>query len=345
MNDLLHEYARRMPKVELHVHLEGSIRPELLLELACRNKISLPVNSLDEVKDFYQFKNFNHFIDVYFTVTSCLHTPEDYTDIAYQYGRECSRQNIRYSEPTFTMTTNVMYSGLSWKEIIHALNAGRDKAKREFGVDWGWIIDINRNRPETQGEVLDMVRSGREDGILALGLGGDEIGFPPELFTQTFETAWQENIHRVPHSGETAGPASIWTSINQLHAERIGHGVRCIEDPHLVDVIRINQIPLEICPTSNICLGIYTSYEQHPIRKLWDAGLLVTVNSDDPPMFCTDLNHEYEILVDHYGFNVDDLETASLNALRASFLPGQEKARIESEFIHEFCRLREELSL
>lgn len=345
MNNLLHDYARRMPKVELHVHLEGAIQPDILLDLARRNRVSLPVNSLSEVKDFYRFKNFNHFIDVYFTITSCLRTLEDYTYIAYQYGRECARQNIRYSEPTFTMTTNVMYSGLHWKDILDALNAGREMAKQEFDIDWSWIFDINRNHPETQSEVLEMVRAGREAGVVALGLGGDETGYPPELFAQTFERAWQENIHRVPHSGETAGPEAIWKSVNQLHAERIGHGIHCIDDERLIETLRIKQIPLEVCPTSNICLGIYPSYERHPLRKLWDAGLLVTVNSDDPPMFGTDLIHEYVILVDHFGFTADELEAASLNALRVSFQSEQDKARLENEFTHEFNQLREELDL
>ena len=156
---------------------------------------------------------------------------------------------------------------------------------------------------------------------------------------QSFARARQGGLHSVPHAGEIAGPESIWGALRLLHAERIGHGVRCVEDPALVDYLREHQIPLEVCPTSNICLGVYPRYEAHPLRRLWDAGLVITVNSDDPPLFDTDLNHEYEVLVDHFGFNADELEQVSLNGLRASFLPSQEKVRLEGEFRTRFAQL------
>jgi aminodeoxyfutalosine deaminase len=339
----LHEFARRMPKVELHVHLEGSIRPATLLQLAERNGIELPVQGIDGVRDFYRFRDFAHFIEVYVTITRCLKTPDDYRLIAYEFGADCARQNIRYAEVTFSIYTNVRFSGLTWQAITDGLNAGRTQARAEFGVEWSWVFDIVRDVPETQNDVVEIALSAQDGGVVALGLGGSEKGFPPDLFVQSFEQARQGGLRSVPHAGEIAGPESVWSALRLLQADRIGHGVRCVEDPSLVNYLRERQIPLEICPTSNVCLGVYPGYEAHPLRQLWNEGLLITVNSDDPPMFETDLNHEYEVLVDHFGFTADELEQVGLNALRASFLPQARKTLLESQFRAEFARLREEL--
>jgi adenosine deaminase len=337
----LHEFARRMPKAELHVHLEGSIRPSTLLRLARRNDVQLPVQDLDGLRDFYRFRDFEHFVEVYLTITGCLRTPDDYQLIAYEFGSDCARQNIRYAEVTFTIVTNVSHNGLSWQDILGGLNAGRAQASAEFGVDWRWVFDIARNFPQTQEQTLEIALAARDQGVVALGLGGSEAEFPPELFARTFERARQEGLARVPHSGEMAGPQSMWTALRQLHADRLGHGVRCIEDPGLVEYLRQSQTPLEMCPTSNIRLGVYPDYAAHPLRRLWDAGLLITVNSDDPPLFSTTLNDEYDVLVEHFGFDADELEHISLNGLRASLLPVADKARLEAEFRTEFARLRQ----
>ncbi len=338
----LHEFARRMPKVELHVHLEGSIRPATLLQLARRNSIGLPAQDVEGLRDFYRFRDFAHFVEVYVTITRCLRTPDDYRLIAYEFGADCARQNIRYAEITFTIATNTKYTGLPWQVILEGLNEGRALARAEFGLDWGWVFDISRDRPGTQDQVLDIALSARDEGVVALGLGGPEADFPPQLFERSFERARQAGLHRVPHAGEVAGPESVWAALRLLHADRLGHGVRCVEDPALVEHLRERQAPLEICPTSNVCLGVYPDYAAHPLRRLWDAGLLITVNSDDPPMFGTDLNHEYQVLVGHFGFDADELEQVSLNGLRASFLPQADKARLEAEFRAEFAQLREE---
>jgi aminodeoxyfutalosine deaminase len=341
----LYDFARRMPKVELHIHLEGSIRPATLLQLARRNGVRLPAQDVEGLRDFYRFRDFPHFIEVYVTITRCLQTPDDYRLIAYEFGADCARQNIRYAEVTFSICTNVKYAGLTWQTIAEQLNAGRAQARAEFGVDWQWVFDIVRDVPETQEEIVEIALAARDDGVIALGLGGSEKDFPPELFERSFERARQGGLRSVPHAGEIAGPASVWSALRLLHADRIGHGVRCVEDPALVDHLRERQVPLELCPTSNVCLGVYPGYDAHPLRRLWDAGLLVTVNSDDPPLFNTDLNHEYEVLVDHFGFSANDLERVSLNGLHASFLPQAEKARLEAEFRAQFAQLREELQL
>jgi aminodeoxyfutalosine deaminase len=335
----LYEFARRMPKAELHVHLEGSILPRTLLMLAHHNAIQLPANDEAGLKRIYQFRDFEQFLDTYMLISNCLRTVNDYRMIAYEFGKECARQNIRYAEVTFTIETNCRLSGLPWQDILGGLNAGREQAQREFGVWWQWVFDIVRNLPDTQAEVLEIALEARKLGVVALGLGGAEEGFPPELFSETFEQAYRENMHRVPHAGEISGPQSIWSAIKLLHAERIGHGVRCIEDPALVEYLREKQIPLEVCPTSNVRLQVYNDYAQHPIRQLWDSGLMITLGSDDPPMFSTDLNQEYQNLVKYYHFSQAELEQISLNGIRASFLSQGEKQRLMQDFQHEFSRL------
>ena len=336
--DLL-EFARRMPKAELHVHLEGSILPRTLIKLAHRNHVTLPADDEAALTEYYRFRDFDQFLETYLMVTSCLRSPDDYRLIAYEYGCECARQNIRYAEVTFTILTNMFLTGLAWQEILQGLNTGREQAYIDFGVRWQWVFDIVRNQPETQAPVLDIALAAREMGVIALGLGGSEAGYPPELFVDTFVRAEMEQLHRVPHAGEIAGPQSVWSAINLLHAERIGHGVRSIEDLALVEYLRSNSIPLEICPTSNICLKVYPEYAQHPLRQLWDAGVLVTIGSDDPPMFGTDLSNEYQNLVKYFHFTQAELERISLNGIRASFLSQGEKQRLVSEFQDEFTKL------
>ncbi len=336
----LTEFAARMPKVELHVHLEGSILPRTLLTLAMRNNIPLPAQ--DEAglsASLYRYQGFDQFLRSYLTITSCLRTPADYQLIAYEFGRECARQNIRYAEVIFAILTNMQMTGLPWQEIMQGLNAGRQQAQQEFGVWWQWVFDIVRNNPESQAEVLGITLAAREMGAVALGLGGTENGFPPELFVDAFQAAEQQGLHRVPHAGELAGPQSVWSALNLLHAERICHGVRSIEDPALVEFLHQRAVPLAVCPTSNLRLHVYPDYAHHPLRRLWDAGLFLTLGSDDPPMFGTDLNQEYLHLVQDFGFSRQELESISLNGIRASFLEQGEKDKLSREFEVEFQEL------
>ena len=339
-----HEFARRMPKTELHVHMEGAIRPTTLLRLAERNNINLPAKDVEGLRDFYRYRDFEHFIQVYFTITGCMRTPQDYQLIAYEFGSDCARQNTLYAELTFAIETNMRLTGLPWEDILAGLNAGREQARQEFGVEMRWIFDIVRNSPETQDMVLEIALAARDRGVVALGLGGSEDTYPPELFIDTFERARREGLPRVPHAGELSGPDSVWTALDQLHADRLEHGVRCIEDPDLVETLVERQVALDICPTSNICLGVFPDIASHPARRLWDAGVLVTINSDDPPMFNTDLNQEYRLLVDHFDFQVSELEQISLNGVRASLMSDDQKAALEAEFKSQFAQLREELA-
>ncbi len=336
----LHEFIRDMPKVELHVHLEGSIRPPTLLRLAERNGVALPADSLDGLREFYGFVDFDHFVQVYHTISRCLQKAEDFSLIAREFGAEMARQKIRYAEVTFTPRLNTDNTGLSFDEILAGLNEGRARAQAEHGVEYRWVLDIVRDFPESRHQVAEWAVRAMDRGVVGLGLGGSEVGFPPEWFADVYAVAREAGLHSVPHAGELAGPESVWGAIRALGAERIHHGVRSIEDPGLVDYLRRRQIPLDVCPTSNLCLGVYPSYEEHPIRWLWDQGVYVTLNSDDPPMFNTDLVREYQALADHLAFTPSELEQLSTNAVRASFLPDSEKAALEQDFRSEFGRLR-----
>jgi adenosine deaminase len=335
----LDAFIAAMPKVELHVHLEGSIRPATLLRLARSNGVALPADDLEGLQAFYRFTDFDHFIRVYITVCSCLQHPEDFSLIAYEFGADMARQNVRYAEVTFTPHPHVTNTGLPFDEVLAGVNEGRARAAAEFGVEMGWVLDIVRGVPESQEQVAAWAASAQDRGVVALGLGGPERDNPPEDYVRGFALAREAGLHRVPHAGEVAGPASVWGALRTLGAERLGHGVRCIEDPALVDHLRERQIPLEVCPTSNLRLGVYSSYAEHPLRRLWEAGLYVTINSDDPPMFNTDLVSEYRAAADEMGFTREELERLSLAALEASFLPADRKVELERAFRTEFTAL------
>jgi aminodeoxyfutalosine deaminase len=337
----LTRFIAALPKVELHVHLEGSIQPATLLELARRNGVALPAQDEAGLREMYRFTDFAHFIRTYVLISTTLQRAEDFALIAADFGAEMARQNIRYAEATFTPMTHVN-RGVPWEALRDGLDAGREQARRAHGVEIAWVFDIVRSLPETAERCCDLALAGMDHGVIGLGLGGPEAGYPPEPYADVFARARAAGLHSVPHAGEVAGPESVWGALHALGAERIGHGVRSIEDPALLDHLREHQIPLEVNPTSNLCLGVYPDMTRHPLRSLWHGGQYVTVNSDDPPMFNTDLNREYELAAEVCGFGHDELEQLSLKALHASFLPPQRKADMENEFRAEFARLRRE---
>ncbi len=252
-----------------------------------------------------------------------------------------AQQNIRYAEVTWTPATHVN-ENLPWPDLLRAINAGRDQARQEFGVEMRWITDIARCFPETADPVVEWVTSpeGQAGGVVALGLGGPEVGWPPELFTEAFQQARARGLHSNPHAGETVGPASVWGSLRALKAERLGHGVRSIEDSALIDYLIEHQVPLEVNPTSNLCLGVYPSYTAHPLRRLLEAGVCVTINSDDPALFNTTLVDEYRHAVEDCGLSIDQLEQAALNAVQACYLPEAQKTEMADQFRSEYQRLR-----
>jgi adenosine deaminase len=345
----LETFIRRMPKAEIHLHLEGSVRPATLLELARRNGVTPPASDEAGLREFFRFRDFPHFIEVYIAVCSCLRTPDDFATIVREVGEDAAAQNIRYLEIHFNPETNVRKRGLNFHQMLAGMNRGRAEAREHWGVEMRWIADGVRDSetsPYSVSQTVDwIVPLPPEDGVVALGLGGNEVGYPPTPFARDFSRARAAGLHTVAHAGETTGPVTICDSLDLLRVERIGHGVRAAENPDLVARLARERVPLELCPTSNICTGVVATFAEHPFRAFDEAGVLVTVNSDDPPLFGTTLTDEFLVLARHWGYDADGIQRIALNALDASFLPEEEKSRLRTSFVEEFAALRRELGI
>ncbi len=324
----LARFIAAAPKAELHVHLEGAIRPETLLVLARRNHVSLPADDAAGLRRWFTFTSFARFVEVYVTIARCLRTAADYELIVTAFAAEQARQNVRYVEATFSPSMHHTL-GVPRAEWTAGLRRGRERALSEYGVRINWIFDIVRDRTAVaRGDsdvTLAAALDGMADGVVALGLGGTEPGNPPEVFAPYFERARTAGMHSVPHAGELAGPESVWGALRVLGAERIEHGVRAIDDPVLVAHLARTGIALDICPTSNLRLGVVPSLAQHPLPALLAAGVPVTINSDDPPLFNTTLLDEAALLAEPFGLALSAVRDILLNGVRHSFLPAPEK--------------------
>jgi aminodeoxyfutalosine deaminase len=344
-------YLQEAPKAELHVHLEGAIRPETLLILAKRNQVTLPVTTVEEARAWFKFRDFPHFVEIFFAISRCLKTADDYELIAYEFGAEMARQNVRYAEVTFSASTHEYSLRVPHDTYFGGLLRGRERAKIDFGVEMRWVFDIVRDIPDEPARkkraeyTTTVALQDMHEGVVALGLGGAEVNRHPEEFAPYFEKALAGGLHSAPHAGETVGPASVWGALRTLGAQRIGHGVRSIEDAELVAHLVREQIPLEVCPHSNICLGVYSSLAEHPLPRLYAAGVPVSVNSDDPPLFHTTLNDNIHTLHDPFHFSLDTIDDILLNGVRHSFMTAEQKRKMEAEFRSELRRLRNTLEL
>lgn len=343
---LLEKFIKEMPKVELHVHLEGSIQPQTLLTLAKRNQVQLPANTIEELQEWYTFTNFDHFLEIYLASSRCIVSAEDIEFITREFLKSQAEQNIIYSEVIYTAHTHYRNYQISFYDQLAAINRARNWAESQLGVTMGLIVDISRERTSEEGyHIAGWAIEGMEDGVIALGLGGPEKGNPPEKFKAAFDRANDAGLACLPHAGETAGAKSIWGALRSLHAKRIGHGVRCLEDPVLVDELRLHQIPLEVCPTSNVCLKVFPGLADHPLPHLLSEGLYVTINSDDPPMFGTTLTNEYLSIANTFGFDVNTIEHLMQNAVRATLLEDKLKLQMEYRFKNDIKMLRKKYQI
>ncbi|MBW7886255.1 MAG: adenosine deaminase family protein, partial [Caldilineaceae bacterium] len=268
----------------------------------------------------------------------------DFAYVVHECGRDMAAQNIRYRELTFTPFTHTHQQdkGLTIDDLLEGLDAGRAAAQADFGVEMRWVFDINRNiafrnsagmyDPYPAERTLAYALQGRDHGVVGFGLGGYEVGAPPEPFRHAFVAAKEAGLLSVPHAGETEGAPSVWGAVTALEADRIGHGVRAVEDPGLLTLLRDRQIPLELNPTSNICLGVYRRFAEHPIRHLDRMGLKITVNSDDPPLFNTTLCQEYARLADEFGYDRRGLLRLARNAFEVTAVESDLKAALLGEF-------------
>ncbi len=342
MSAKIADYIRAMPKVELHIHLEGSIRPEILLQLAQKNMVELPYETVEGLRNWYQFKDFDHFIQIYIVICSTLQDPEDFTLITYDLGRTLAQQNCRYAEITWTPGVHAE-SFERYLELFDGVRAGQQKAYDEFGIVMRWVPDVARQMPIDHCEqVAQWIATPEsiERDVVAFGIGGPEVGFPPELFEHCAEIVHAQNIPVNPHAGETVGPASIWGAIRTLDAKRIKHGIRAIEDAELVQYLAANQILIEVCPKSNLCLGVYDSFDDYPLKELAAAGIPFTVSSDDPPMFNTTLTDDYLNTVQDCGLSLEQLEQSVLTGIQYSYLPEKEKTELGASVKTEMDELR-----
>lgn len=321
-----------LPKAELHVHHVGSASPRIVAELAGRHEGSTPVPADPEALEaYFRFDDFGHFITVYLSVVDLIRTADDVRMLTYEIARELARQQVRYAELTVTPYSHVS-RGIPASEFCAAIEDARLSAERELGIVLRWCFDIpgEAGLPAAESTLL-VALDERPDGLVSFGLGGPEVGVPRPQFQPYFDQARAAGLHSVPHAGETTGPQTIWDALNLLGAERIGHGVSAIDDLELVRHLAERGIALEMCPTSNLRTGAVATLEAHPMRQLRDAGVIVSVNSDDPPMFGTTLNDEYAVAAQLLDLDEEGLADLAKTAVDASFLPVADRARINAE--------------
>jgi aminodeoxyfutalosine deaminase len=321
-----------MPKAELHVHHVGSASPHVVAALAARHegRTGVPADP-GELAKYFEFTDFAHFIEVYLSVVDLIRDAEDVRSLTYGVAQDMARQNIRYAELTVTPYSSVR-RGIPGEAFMEAIEDARTTAEKELGVTLRWCFDIPGEAGLESAEVTERLALDlRPEGLVSFGLGGPEIGVPRPQFQPFFDRARAAGLHSVPHAGESTGPETVWDALRFLGAERIGHGTQSVKDPALVDHLGEHRIPLEVCPTSNIATRVVERMEEHPIRQMVDAGLMVTVNSDDPPMFGTDLNREYEVVAELLGLDEAGVAELARNAVRASFLDEGGKVRLLGE--------------
>jgi adenosine deaminase len=324
----LADVVRRLPKAELHVHLEGAMPPATLLALARRHGVELPAADEAGLARWFRFRDFDHFVEVYLAISACLREPEDFHRLALDFVDGQARQGVVYTEAHFTISTHLA-GGADGGELLDALAGAAAEGERRHRSLLRLIPDIVRNQPLARADAtVEWAIAARERGLaVAVGLGGIERGWPAAPFAAHFEAAAAAGLRRVAHAGEHAGPESVREAIERLGAERIGHGVRAIEDPALVAELAASRLPLEVCPTSNLRLGVYPSMADHPFDRLRRAGAAVTVHSDDPPLFGTTLEDEYLRVAEAFGYGPADLAELAAASFRDSFLPAAEKER------------------
>jgi adenosine deaminase len=337
----LEAFIAAMPKVELHLHLEGSVTPATLLRIAERNNVDLPARDEAGVAQLFNYKNFQEFLMVFMILARSLKRGEDFELLAYELGLHLADQNTRYAE---VMVSAFQYysRGVDLDEVVQGACAGFARAERERGIRLRLAFDYGRQfGVETAWRVLEIAVRNMRHGLIAWSIGGDEINYPPELFSEVFAAARQAGLRVMAHAGEVAGPPSVWGAIDALGCERVGHGIRSVDDPALIEYVRRRGVVLDVSPSSNVRTGAVPSIEVHPLRQLFDAGVHVTLNTDDPTFFNTTLTDEYRLAARVFGFTADELIALVLNGVRASFQPADEQALMLRKFAAEFAQLRE----
>lgn len=316
--------------------------PRTLLDLARKNGVDLPADSEEGVRRWFEFDDFEHFVEIYLTCSRVLQEPEDFQRLVGDFAVNQAEQNVLASEVYFTIGTHLMQGG-NGDEIADALREATEAAGRSEGTLIRWIPDIVRNAEYRWADAtVEWALEGPRPGVVALGLSGIE-SFPDDPFRAHFEAAAEAGLHRVAHAGEHRGPESIRSVLDVCGAERIGHGIRCLEDPELAEELAATGIPLEVCPTSNLSLGVVPDLESHPFDRLRREGNRVTVNSDDPALFATSLSEEFRRLGETFSYSREQLARLAMAGLEASFLPSDVKEDLERESRRQLAELGVEL--
>ena len=317
-NALIHS----LPKAELHLHLEGSVQPDTLIELSRRHDAT-PL-SLGQIEALYRYVDFHGFLMAFKAVTERLHTPEDFELITYKLMENLHIQNVLHAE-VYVSVGVVQWRKQDFDLIFEGLEQGRIRGERDFGVSLLWIFDAVRHfGVEAATQVFEKAIQLKERNVIGVGIGGDERKAAPELFKDLYARARDHGLRLTAHAGESAGPESIWGALN-IGAERIGHGLNAYADSELMRVLSERQVPIEICMSSNVRTGCLDDLRRHPVRRYFEEGLMITINSDDPAMFSSSLEQEYQICQDVFELTDEHIRELARNSFEASFLPAEEK--------------------
>ncbi|MGH3348165.1 MAG: adenosine deaminase [Nocardioides sp.] len=329
------DFIAGLPKAELHVHHVGSASPRIVSELAARHPGVVPADP-DELRAFFEFRDFAHFVEVYLSVVDLIRTAEDVRMLTYEVAREMAGQQLRYAELTCTPYTSVLPHvegrGIPIEAYTEAIEDARVAAERDFGLVLRWIYDIpgEAGLPAADATLTYAIDHAPE-ALVGFGLGGPEIGVPRPQFQPHFDAARAAGLRSVPHAGETTGSQTVWDAVRLLGADRIGHGTSAASDPELLAHLARRGIALEVCPTSNLATRAVESLEAHPLRTFVEAGVPVTINSDDPPMFNTDLNTEYAVAAELLELDESGVVRLAQAAVAASFAPDGVKRALLAE--------------
>ena len=326
----MNKFIEKLPKVELHVHIEGTLEPELMFELASRNNIQLPNKSIKEIQEAYQFTNLQSFLDIYYQGAQVLLHEQDFYDLMVAYLEKASAQNVRHTEIFFDPQIHT-HRGIPFEVFMNGLVRAKEDARKKLGITSELIMCFLRHlSPADAQKTLDQAHPYKEM-ILGVGLDSSEVGNPPSLFNEVFLRAKEEGYRLVAHAGEEGPPEYVWEALQLLDVKRIDHGVRAIEDDKLIEYLVKNQIPLTVCPLSNIKLCVFDEITNHNIKQLLDLGVRVTINSDDPAYFGGYMNENF--LATQAGLNLTkkDLVQMSANAIQATFLDQSNKDELQEE--------------
>ncbi len=321
-------FILRLPKAELHLHLEGSIDPATLVEISQRQPDKL---TPEQAEGLYQYDDFTGFILAFKAVTERLRSPEDYETITYDLMKRLRSENVLHAE-VYVSVGVCLWRKQDFDAIFEGLERGRERGEREFGVSLLWIFDTVRQfGPKAARQVFEKAVQFKERHVVGIGIGGDERQAPPELFRDCYGYAADSGLRLTAHAGESAGPESIWGALN-LKAERIGHGLTAWHDRELMAELAKRQVPVEICLTSNLKTNCCQRVEDHPLKKYFEAGLMVTLNTDDPALFHTSLAREYALAQHVFGLSDEQLREIARNGFEASFLPAAKKIVLLNRF-------------